>query len=141
MRLSDTSSWPSRASSKAAPAGTVTSSGALGRRARRAGDARPQLARQARPVRPGERDDDLAGHGATGQVVEAHAVGRVDLEKAPAAGSGALRDQVAELAVEPGGHEDGAAAGERPQRGCGRQTGGGADVHERQAHGTAAWPV
>ncbi len=111
------------------------------RHTRRAGGTRPQRARQARPVRPRERHDDLAGHGAAGQVVETLAVGRVDLEQAPAAGIGALRHQVAELAVKPCGNEDGAAAGERPQGSCGRQTGGGADVHERQAHGTAAWPV
>ena len=123
--------------------GTVTTPGrrrrARSRRPRAGAGARaPQLARQARPVRPGERDDDLAGRGAAGEVVEALAVGRVDLEEPAAAGVGALRDEVAELAVQAGGHEDGAAAGERPQRSCGRQTGGGADVHERQAHGAAA---
>ena len=74
------------------------------------------------------------------EVVEALAVGRVELEQPAEAGVGGLGDELAELALEAGGNEDGAAAGEGPQRCCGRQSGGGADVHEREAHRRGAPP-
>ena len=129
MRLSETSSWPSRASSKAGAAGTVaTATPAPPTR-------RAQLARQLRRLRPGERDHDVGLAAPADQVVEPLVVARVDLEHAALAGVGRLPDELEQPGVEAGGHEDGAAAGERPQRGCGRQRGGGADVDEREAHG------
>ena len=93
-----------------------------------------QLARQLRPAGAGERDDDVAGRGAAHEVVEPLAVGGVELEQPAEAGVGGLGDKLPELAVEARRDEDGAAAGEGPQRSCGRQSGGGADVHEREAH-------
>ncbi len=119
----------------------------LGRRGRRGAAGRaggggppPQLARQLRPVRAGQRHDHAALGGAADELVEAVAVGRVDLQQPAEPGVGGLRHELAELAGEAGRDEDGAAAGERPQRGCGRQSGGGADVHEREAHRRAAAP-
>ena len=135
MRLSETSSWPSRASSKAGPSGTVTSGRARGRRG---AGARPRRARSARassgPCAPGERDRHVGLARARDKVGERRRRRRVDLDEAALAGVGGLGDERAQLALEPGRDEDGAAAGERPQRSCGRQLGGGADVYEAKAH-------
>ena len=113
------------------------------RRARRRpvaarGDPPAQLPREARTVRPGHGDERVAGSRGRHEPVEPPGVAGVDLQEPALSATGGLRDQVAHLAAEAGGNEDGAAAAQRPQRCCGRQTGGGADEHEREAHGRAA---
>ena len=110
---------------------------------RAGGGPPPQLPRQLRPAGAGERHDDLAGRRPADEVVEPLAVGGVELEQPADAGVRGLGDELSELALEAdrdvdgplvAGNECGAAAGEGPQRGCGRRSGGGADVHEREAH-------
>ena len=133
MRLSETSSWPSRASSNASPAGTVTSAGADQAAAPEAARRRSSRA-SCGPPGPASATTTSPAAARRDEVVEALAVGRVELEQPAEAGVGGLGDELPELALEAGRDEDGAAAGEGPQRGCGRQSGGGADVHEREAH-------
>ncbi len=116
----------------------MTSSGrAAERREGGARDAGAQLARQLRAAGAGERDDDVAVRGAADEVVEALAVGRVQLQQPAEAGIGGLGHELPELALEAGRDEDGAAAGEGPQRCCGDHSGGGAGVHEREGHVTS----
>ena len=57
MRLSDTSSWPSRASSKASPGGTVPTASARG------GRPGAQLASELRGGRPGQGHHDVVRRG------------------------------------------------------------------------------
>ena len=108
--------------------------GAAGSRPARRAARGAQLARQLRAAGAGERNDDIGARGAATQVVEAFAVGRVQLQQPAEAGVGGLGHELPELALEADRDEDGAAAGDGPQRGCGRKSGGGADVHEREAH-------
>jgi hypothetical protein len=80
------------------------------------------------------RRSSRAVNGATDEVVQPFAVGRVELEQAAEAGVGGLGHELAKLAFKTRRDENGAAAGEGPQRCCGRQSGGGADVYELEAH-------
>ena len=106
-------------------AGRAAAPEATRRRSSRASCGPPGPASATTTSPPAARPDEL---------VEPLAVGRVELEQAAEAGVGGLGDELPELALEAGRDEDGAAAGEGPQRCCGRQSGGGADVHEREAH-------
>ena len=73
----------------------------------------------------------------TGSLTARSSADRVAARAAPQRAGHIRRlggEQVGKLGVEVLGKIDGAAAGQRPQRGCGRQLGGGADVDEVQAH-------
>ena len=125
MRLSDTSSWPSRASSKASPRGTVPT-------------ARPAAAARARS----SRASCGAGGPARATTTSCAAARSTSAARASAAAAysgcaaepARLGHQTRERGVGAGRYDDGAAAGQRPQRGCGRQLGGGADVDQSEAH-------
>ena len=127
MRRSDTSSWPTRQSSNdVAGRGVVTTSMPRPAAARESSRAR---AAAARP-RDAHGDGLAQGHGR-----RTHRVATPTPEPSVLGHGGCSRgEQVGELAVETFGQIDGAAAGQRPQRGCGRQLGDGADVDELQAH-------
>ena len=124
MWRSETSSWPTRQSSKAGAVGH-----GLEIEAASAG-ARPQGARQRRPALPGDAHDDRSAWRARShsgrRVVEPdlsgwrHAVG--------------FGDEVGEVGRQVVRYEHGGAVAERPQRGCGRELGDGADVEQADAH-------
>ena len=74
-----------------------------------------------------------AGRAATRSSRPSPSAGSISSSR-PSPGSAASPTSSRSSPAEVGRNEDGAAAGQRPQRGCGRQCGGGADVHEREAH-------